>query len=51
MNAELVNRFFDQTYFRGEESLINKLVEVSPHVEFNDIKDEGINLALLLDNE
>ena len=50
-NAELVNRFFDQTYFRGEESLINKLIEVQPNIEFDDIKDEWINLALLLDNE
>ncbi len=46
-NAELINKFFNQSYFRWEESLINKLIEVKPNIEFNDIKDEWINLALL----
>lgn len=47
-NAELVNKFFNETYFRWEESLINKLIEVKPDIKFNDIKDEWINLAILL---
>ena len=46
-NAELVNRFFDQTYFRGEESFIGKLIEVKPDIKFDDIENEWINLALL----
>ena len=46
-NAELVDRFFNQEYFTGEESLINKLIEVKPNIDFNEIKDEWINLALL----
>ena len=49
-NAELVNRFFNQTYFRWEESLLNKLIEVKNDIKFEDIKDEWINLALLLYN-
>ena len=47
-NAELVNRFFDQPYFRWGESLIDKLIEVQDDIKFNDIKDEWINLAVLL---
>ena len=47
-NAELVNRFFDQPYFKWEESLINKLVEIKPNIKFDDIKCEWINLALLM---
>jgi len=47
-NAELINRFFDQTYFRWWESLINKLAEVKPDIKFEDMKDEWINLATLL---
>ena len=27
-NAELINRFFDQPYFKWEESLINKLIQI-----------------------
>ena len=50
-NAELVNKFFDQTYFRWEESLIDKLISVKPDVKFDDIKDEWINLALLTNPE
>ena len=50
-NAELINRFFDQTYFRWWESLINKLAEVKPDIKFEDIKDEWINLATLLYNK
>ena len=48
-NAELVNSFFDQPYFRWEESLIDKLIQVEPSIKFEDIKDEWINLALLTD--
>lgn len=48
-NAELVNKFFDQPYFRWEESLINKLIQIEPSIKFDDIKDEWINLALLTD--
>ena len=48
-NAELVNRFFDQEYFKWGESLINKLRETNPNIDFDYIKDEWINLALLLD--
>ncbi len=47
-NAELVNKFFEQTYFKGEESLIDKLTEVNPHIQFDDIEKEEINLAILL---
>ena len=47
-NAELVNRFFDQPYFRWGESLIDKLVEVQDDIKFSDIKDEWISLAVLL---
>ena len=46
-NAAIVNRFFNQTYFKGEESLINKLIEIKPDIKFDDIKDEWINLAIL----
>ena len=46
-NAELVNKFFDQIFFKWEESLINKLIEVKPDIKFDDIKDEWINLAVL----
>lgn len=46
-NAELVNKFFDQNYFKWEESLINKLIEVDRDIKFDDIADEWINLALL----
>ena len=46
-NAELINRFFNQTYFRWEESLLNKLTELKPDITFNDIWDEWINLATL----
>ena len=46
-NAELVNRFFDQTYFKGEESLINKLTEIKNDIKFDDIEKEWINLAIL----
>ncbi len=46
-NAELVTRFFNQTYFKWEESLIDKFIEVNPNLNFDWIKDEWINLALL----
>ena len=48
-NAELINRFFDQPYFKWEESLINKLIQIEPGIKFEDIKDEWVNLALLTD--
>ena len=47
-NAELINRFFDQTYFRWWESLINKLTGIDPNLKFDDIKKEQINLASLM---
>ena len=50
-NAELVNKFFDQTYFKWEESLIDKLISVKPNIKFDDIKDEWINLALLTNSD
>ena len=46
-NAELVNKFFDQNYFKGEESLIDKLIGINSNTKFNDIEEEWINLALL----
>ncbi len=49
-NAELVNKFFNEWYFRWEESLINKLIEVKHDIKFDEIGDEWINLALLLYN-
>jgi hypothetical protein len=36
----LVNRFFDQTYFKGEESLISKLTEIKNDIKFDDIEKE-----------
>jgi hypothetical protein len=39
-NAKLVNRFFEQTYFKGEESLITKLIETKPDLKFDDIEQE-----------
>ena len=46
-NAELIDRFFDQSFFKWEESLINKLSEINENLNFEDIKDEWINLATL----
>ena len=46
-NAKLIDKFADQPFFRWEESLINKLVEVKPDITFDHIKQEWINLALL----
>lgn len=46
-NAELINKFFEQPYFSWEESLIDKLVEREPNIQFDDIKHEWINLAIL----
>ena len=46
-NAELVNKFFNQWFFNWEESLIRKLSEAKPDLNFDDIKNEGINLAVL----
>ena len=50
-NAEIINNFFDQWYFKWQESLINKFAEVKPDINFDDIKDEWINLALLWDDD
>lgn len=50
-NAELTNSFFNQPYFKWEESLINEFSKVQPDIDFDYIKEEWINLALLLDNE
>lgn len=50
-NAERINKFVEEKYFKWEESLINKLVEVKPDINFDDIKDEWLNLALLRDND
>lgn len=44
-NAELINNFLDQPYFKWEESLIDKLAEIKPTITFDEIGDEGINLA------
>ena len=49
-NAELINRFFNQPYFLWEESIINKFSEIQPDLDFDYIKDEWINLALIEDN-
>ena len=46
-NAELINKFFNQSYFRGEESLIDKFIEITPDIKFDDIEQEWINLAIL----
>ena len=50
-NAEMVNKFFNQPYFRGWESLINKCAEIDSNIDFDYIKDEAISLSLLLDNK
>lgn len=46
-DAEFVNKFFEQPYFKWEESLIGKLINVKDDIKFEDIKDEWINLAVL----
>ena len=50
-NAELVNKFFNQAYFSGEDSLLDKFLEVEPNMDFDYIREEGINIALLLNND
>ncbi len=50
-NAELINKFFEQSYFSWEESLINKFSEIQPDLDFDYIKDEWINLAILENND
>ena len=42
-NAELVNRFFNQTYFRNEESLIDKLIEEIIIIGTENIKTAKVN--------
>ena len=44
-NAELLDNFLNQPYFNGEESIINKLIEIKPNITFNEIGNEWINLA------
>ena len=46
-NAELINKFFNQNYFRGN-GLLTKLIEIDPNIKFDDISKEWINLAVLL---
>ena len=45
-NAELVNKFLEQPYFSGEESLIQTLIDKDANIAFSDIKHEWINLAI-----
>ncbi len=44
-NAESINNFLNQPYFKWEESLIDKLAEIKPNITFDEIGDEWINLA------
>ena len=44
-NANLVNNFLEQTYFKWEESIIDKLIGVKPSITFDEIGEEWINLA------
>ena len=44
-NADLVNNFLEQTYFKWEESIIDKLIGVKPSITFDEIGEEWINLA------
>ena len=50
-DAELVNEFFNQPFFRWWESLINKCAEIDSNIDFDSIKNEGISLTLLLSNK
>lgn len=49
-NVDLVNRFFNQTYFKWEESLIDKIIGIDPNIDFDWIKDEWINITILLND-
>ena len=48
--ANQVNKFFDQEYFKWNESLIGELLKKNPDISFEYIKDEWINLWALLYN-
>ena len=45
--AEIINKFFNQPFFRWEQSLIDALLENNPNINFDDIKNEWVNLAVL----
>ena len=47
-NAELINEY--QKIFFEEESLLGKFAEIEPNMDFDYIKEEWVNLALLLDD-
>ena len=47
LNANLINEFFEQPYFTGSESLINKFIEIDNTITFDSIKKEWINLGIL----
>ena len=44
-DAKLFESFLNESYFRWEESLIDKLIEIKPSITFDEIQDEWINLA------
>lgn len=44
-DAKLLESFLNESYFKWEESLIDKLIEIKPGITFDEIWDEGINLA------
>ncbi len=44
-NAKLFESFLNESYFKWEESLIDKLIGIKPSITFDEIWDEGINLA------
>ena len=44
-NAKLFESFLNEPYFKWEESLIDKLIEIKPSITFDEIWGEGINLA------
>jgi len=51
VRARQVNKFFDQEYFKGDESLMKELLKKNPDISFDHIKDEWINLWDLLYNK
>ena len=46
-NAEILNKYFNQWFFKWEESILDTLLENEPDAKFDDIKNEWINLAIL----
>ena len=50
-NAELVNEFFSQQFFRWGESFIDECAKIDKNIDFDYIKNEGITLTLLLNNK